>query len=402
MAGERSERGAVLVLALVFTTVIGLIVAALLALGATQFRAADAFRERRDGVFAADAGLERALSTIGLFAAAPGSTGSDTCTDPGACPLTPALDSRKESVGTSPMTVSNVVLGRGRGSNRMVVVATGAGSASEVVAVTFAGTPMHRLTGRTAQACWLIVYLCAGRAELWYLLDAELPAAAGPYPVRVDVGNGRNVAVHASSWLGVLQQIDGAPYVPTAAGTSLQINASSVSTTINAGGADTLVLSAAVHVDDDWIFGCSRDDAATGSGAGIRLTNGPHPSCAGMATSYAIRPAGAQSVSETFLTSTAANAHVVGAFRAASSAPAGPPVFGATCTDTPLRLSGINGYEVAVVCQMTSESTLAITATATESSGDPDGRTSIGHATVTRLDDGTVEVSEWDTRPEGR
>jgi Tfp pilus assembly protein PilX len=394
MTPSKGERGVVLLYALIFTTAIALVVTALLSQSEVEFRAVDAYRDRRNGEFAADAGLERALSTIGMFAAPAGSGGGATCTDPATCPLTPALESHKEVTGNAPVTVSSVAVGRARHNNRLVVVATGTSGTSSVSGVTLGGTPMLRADARTAQGCWLIVPLCAFTTEIWYQLDAALPATAGAYPVVVSGVGGRNVAVQVSSWVGVLQDVSGVPHVPTTASTGVESGAGQVTTSVTSVGANTVLVSAAGHADTELTF-CSTNDNLTGTGAGTRLANGPHPSCGGFGTSYALRGSGPQAVTETFAASSSATAHVVAGFRAASSAPPPPPVFGATCTGSPMAVPAVNGYTVVVTCQMTSSSTLAVTATATRGT-----RVSRGSAVITRHDDGMVEVTSWETRPD--
>jgi Tfp pilus assembly protein PilX len=390
------ERGVALLYALVFTMVIGLLVTALLGQSSVQFRAADAYRQRRNSQFAADAGLEQALSTIGLFASSAGSGSSGTCTTVATCPVTPVLDSHKEAVGAAPVTVTGVTLTRAKGMNRLVVVATGSAGATTVADVTFNGVSMHRATTRSSQACWF--FWCWGTStEVWYALDAELPATAGTYNVKVTHGSGSpsTYAVHASTWAGVLQDIGGVAYVPTSAGTHLETSTGQISTTITAPSADTLLLSSVGHGDDD-VFGCGGNDALTGVGAGTRLTNGPNPSCAaGMGTSYAVRAAGAQVVTETFAASSSANAQAVLAFRPASSAPAAAPVFGAACIANPIHLTGVNGNTVDVVCTMTSVDVLTISSVAVSP-----GRTVKGKAVLNRRSDGRVDVTSWDIRPD--
>ncbi len=63
---RRGDDGVALVMALVFTTVVGLMVTALLTLSFTQFRATDAHRQQRTGSFALDAGLTFAIGGVTL------------------------------------------------------------------------------------------------------------------------------------------------------------------------------------------------------------------------------------------------------------------------------------------------------------------------------------------------
>jgi hypothetical protein len=385
-----------LLYALVFTTAVSLVVTALLAQSSVQFRAADAYRDRRNSEFAADAGLEQALSTIGLYAAPAGSGSSATCTNPAACPVSPVLDSHKETTGPAPVTVTGVTLSRAKGTNRLVVVATGSSGATTVADVTFNGVSMHRATARTSQACWLF-WCWSTTTEVWYALDAELPAVAGTYNVKVTHASGSpsTYAVHASTWAGVLQDVAGVPYVPTSAGSHVEASASQISTTITAASAATLLFSSVGHGDDD-VFSCASNDALTGVGAGTRLTNGPNPSCsAGLGTSYAVRDAGAQVVTETFATSSSVNAQALLAFRPASSAPSAAPVFGAGCVGQPIHLTGVNGNTVDVVCTLTSPDVLTVASTASSPK-----RTVKGKAVLTRRSDGRVDVTSWDLRPD--
>jgi hypothetical protein len=384
-----------LLYALVFMGVIGLVVMALLAQSEVQFKAADAYRDRRNAEFAVDAGLEQGLSTIGLYASPLGTTGA-TCVDAATCPVAPVLDSHKEVAGSAPVTLSGVSLVRPKGKNRLAIVAIGAAGTTSSTTVTFNGTAMHRAANRTALTCRL--FSCWGATtELWYALDAELPATTGTYAVVVTYGSGfsGSVAVHASTWAGILQDASGAAYVPTAASTRLTSTASQISTTITTTADATLVLSAAAHADDDVIF-CSSNDALTGVGVGTRLSNGPNPGCsAGFGTSYALRGTGAQTATETFAVASAANAQAVLAFRPAQSADPVAPVFGAGCVGAPAHLTGINGYAVDVACTMTSASVLTIVSTATSPT-----RTLHGTAILTRRSDGRVDVTWWDLRPD--
>jgi Tfp pilus assembly protein PilX len=390
------ERGVALIYALVFTTVVSIIVAALLGQATAQFRAADVYSSRRSAVFAADAGLEHALSTIGLFAAPAGSGSPATCTTAATCPVTPALTAHKEAAGTSPVTVSGFSLPNARGANRLVVVATGTtGATTAVGSVTFNGTAMHRAIAKSGTACWF--FFCWGAStELWYLLDAELPATAGSYAVKATASSGApTYAVHVSSWVGVLQDVGGVAAAPTSAGTGLGYRTSQISTAVTTVANDTLLVSAVAHADDDSY--CTSNDSLTGTGAGTRLTNGPHPSCGGFGTSWALRATGSQTATETFAVSSTANSQVVSAFRAASSAPTGAPVFGAGCVGTPIHLPNVNGFDVAVSCALTTPDTLTVVSTATSGT-----TTVVGRALLTRLADGRVEVSQWDVRPPSR
>lgn len=310
----------------------------------------------------------------------------------GSCPSTPTADNHEESVVSGfsflsePVTVSmgGYTLVASTGFNRLLIVATNMNSGGRVQSVRFAGVAMH----------------AAGRAEngtsstaLWYLLDAELPGA-GDHTIDV-TGTGcffctRNFAIHASSWTGVLQSISGSPVGPSDQAQHTLGSATAITTAIDTDAPNALVLSAAGHNNS----GAGGMGGTTGT---ARLTSGPAESGASFGTSFQVVPAATAGyqVTESFNGAGNPTTHALAAFRPASWAPL---AYGAACED---GLSGYayNGYVVEVTCDVTGNDAVTIVSTATDADT---GRVSVARAVVTRLPSGSIEITEWDTRPDAQ
>jgi hypothetical protein len=384
---ERATRddGVIMPIALAFVTFIALIIAALLTQSASQFRASQAFNTRQDGVFAADAGLERALA------------GVDMISDPPAPGLTPVLSSNEQAFrsqfvlfGNAEVTYDDFTVTAAGGSHRLAVVAVANNDSHPAVSVDFGPHAMHRLGTASSSG--------QNSTSLWYLLlDGEFnpDLAPGNYDITVHGGAGLfetiGYAIHASSWTGVLQQVEGTPFGPTdTARTSSGTAVSSLSSPVSTDAADSLVFSAG---------GRSGSGTMSSTAGMTRITNGPSASGSIFGTSYAVvaDPTIEFTATEAFSAAGSPATQAVGVFRPASWTPLR---FGGLCEDPDaLAARPYNGYSVTVACNLNDAGdTLEITATATPVDG---GNNVTARATVTRLPSGTIEVTEWDTRPTG-
>ena len=269
------------------------------------------------------------------------------------------------------------------GSNRLVVVATNDNHGQRVGSVTFDGRPMHEVLGARAE-------MSPSSTALWYLLDAELPGP-GSYDIVVTSVNWLDFrpafSIQVSSWTGVLQQVNGAPFGESSATHSTSGSATSITSVISTDTAGSLVLSAAGHDDD------VGDGGTTGSTRIDFSRDGSNDGS--FATSYAIVPdASSYSVTESFDDSHGdATTQALVAFRPASW---GPLEFGAVC-ESGLGPFSYNGDEVMVACTKPSSDVVDVTSTATGS----DGHVAVASATITRLPSGTIEITQWDTRGSG-
>ena len=128
-----------------------------------------------------------------------------------------------------------------------------------------------------------------------------------------------------------------------------------------------------------------------------RLTTGPGAASSIFGTSYAVVPETTVTFTarEAFSSSDSPATQAVAVFRPASWAPLR---FGGLCEDPgSLGTAPYNGYNVTVSCVLNGAGdSLSVTSTATAVD---DGRVITAHATVTRLPSGTIEITEWDTRP---
>jgi hypothetical protein len=368
-----------MLMALVFVTVIALIIGALLNQSAAQFRAAKAFGDRRAGVFAADAGLEHALAGVGMI------------TDPPAPGTTPTPVNHEEVsdddfvfFGTGTVTLDNFAVGSAPGAHRLMLVAVANNDEHPPQSVSFGSHPMLR-AGQAAEAG-------DNSTSLWYLLldgDVTPPLATGSYDIVVTspwvLFEGFTYAIHASLWTGVLQQVNGVPYAFTDSGWA-QTNSSVdvLRTDVSTDTSNALVVSAA-----------GRDGGGSmGLPVGTtQLTSSPGADDSIFGTSYAVVPAVTPTFTaeEHFSSAGAPATQAVVAFRPASWMPLR---FGGACEPAALGPYTYNGYNVTVTCELNVDGdALTITSTATEGA-----RQVVGQATVTRLPSGTIEITEWDTR----
>lgn len=319
-----------------------------------------------------DFGTDANPATHVVLAAKPSSSTS-------ACPTSPvlmpgsAVQANVSSFLSSSVTLEGVELSVASGYNRLLVVAVHGGSTAS--SVTFNGTSMTM--ARRAESG-------DEKSSVWYLLDALLPAP-GDYDIRVTGGFELvpEFAVHASAWTGVLQGFG--PTGLSSAATSGSM--SSITTGVDVDTPGGLVFSAAGH------DGAGAMAAPTGA---TRLTGGSTSSGA-FGTSWAVAAdatAGYQ-VTEAFSGAGTPTTHILLAFRPASWAPL---EYGGLCEAGPQVLpSTYNGYTVTVGCLPNGAGdALTITSTAEAQS---DGRVIKAHATVSRLPSGTIEITEWDTRP---
>lgn len=296
------------------------------------------------------------------------------------CPTTPSLvpgsavQGNRSGIFSTSVTLEDVELSVPAGRNRLVVVAVH--GASTAGSVTFNGTTMT--LGRRAATG-------SEKSSVWYLLDAQLPAP-GDYDVQVTSSEFLDFfptfAVHASAWTGVLQGFGPTGLSSVATSGSM----SSITTGVDVDTPGGLVFSAAGH------DGASAMAAPTGA---ARLTGGSTSSGA-FGTSWAVAAdatAGYQ-VTEAFSGAGTPTTHILLAFRPASWAPL---VYGGNCETGIQGPFVYNDYNVTVHCVSNGPGdALTITSTATAISG---GRVIKAHATVSRLPSGTIEITEWDTRP---
>jgi hypothetical protein len=299
----------------------------------------------------------------------------------GACPGVPAPEGQLSGTPTGGflsnfVTLSDFPLGAPAGRNRLLLVAVYDEDAA--ASVTFNGTQM--VLARRAESG-------DSKTSIWYLLDASLPGP-GAYDIRVTSATpldvfGAQFTVHASSWTGVLQGFGPSDDTPNPRSGSI----TSITTAINTDAAGSLVFSATGHENSG--------AGGMGSVAGAtRLTNGPAQTGTSFGTAWTVvpEPTVGYEVTETFAGAGNPTSHVLLAFRPATWAPA---VFGAACEDG-LGPFDYNGYSVEVTCEKDPDQDIIL---AVSTATNDVGRTITGRATVTRLPSGTIEITEWDTRP---
>ena len=208
----QGDDGVILPIALAFVTVIALIIGTLLTQSATQFKATEAFRDRQAGIFAADAGLERALAGIDMIS---------TSTNPDATPTMSHHERGRwlAARGSQRRRDHPRQLHRrpGPGTNRLVIVAVGNDDDNPPARVRFGPHDMHPL-GQRAE-------IGTNSTSLYYLLlDGEFAPglAAGNYDIEVRSSTVApriiRYTIHASLWTDILQQVDGSPFGPTNTG----------------------------------------------------------------------------------------------------------------------------------------------------------------------------------------
>lgn len=371
----RDDDGVVMLMALVFVTVIALIIGALLNQSAAQFRAAKAFGDRRAGVFAADAGLEHALAGVGMIS------------DPPAPGSTPTRTDHGERVVTGffgPARYTGFALTSPPGTNRLLLVAVADTDGRPPANVTFGGHAMHLIGQRVESG--------DNNTSLWYLLlDGEVTPVPGAGSYDIEVTSSvffdffPSYTVHASVWTGVLQKVGATPFGPTDFGRNQSSSdVALLRTEVSTDAADALVISAAGR----------EGGGSMGPAVGTtRLTSGPAESGSIFGTSYAVVPAvtTAFAAEEQFTTPDGPATQAVAVFRPASWMPLR---FGGACEAGSLGPFPYNGYNVTVTCALNVDGdALTITSTATEGAHQV-----VGKATVTRLPSGTIEITEWDTR----
>jgi prepilin-type N-terminal cleavage/methylation domain-containing protein len=206
------------------------------------------------------------------------------------------------------------VIGSGSGNNRLLVVCYGQESYSTVDSMTYNGAAMTKIHRE---------YNSEGAqnvTEMWYILDADMPASAGTYNVSMSVTGGNNPGIVVLSFEGVAQQ---APEIYNSS--QYTSNASDRSTTqISNVSVGSLIVSLACNGSSN-----GYDGSVGGvGGAGIRQSEG-QPSSAGMGVSTDLSSAGGTfnvvEISELSPSTTLRATHIVAAFAPAPAAPGGGP-----------------------------------------------------------------------------
>jgi hypothetical protein len=308
-------------------------------------------------------------------------------TETSECPGMPALSTQREGVETGGFLSSSVTLGgfnvtAAAGQNRLVLVAVNNtdGEAPSSVELLRSGG------GTTTMNLARSAHNGAASTYLYYALDDF--GAPGSYSVRVVhplTLFGATFTIHASSWTGVLQEVNDVPQGPSSTGAAVPGGSVTVATTnVRADTPGALVFAATGHVGGG---------SMTATGA-ERLTDGPEQSGATFGTSYTVTSDATDPfiATETFSSPGTATTQVVAVFRPATWA---PPRFGGQCEEG-IGPFTYNEYSVAVSCALEDPQTLTLTAIATPLG---DGPELAATATVQRLPSGTIEITEWNTRP---
>jgi hypothetical protein len=311
-------------------------------------------------------------------------------TETSACPGMPTLSTHHEGVGSSgflssSMTVSGLTITAAPGQNRAVIVAisNSDGEAPSSVQLVRAGGPTTEMNfARSARNG-------AGGTFLYYALDGI--GAPGSFSVRINHPTNLNFfesiyfAVHASSWTGVLQTVEGVPQAPSSTGAAVPAGSATAATTnVRADAAGSLVFAATGHVGGGSMTASGTD----------RLTDGPEQSGATFGTSYKVTSAVTDpfTVTETYSSAGTGTTQAVAVFRPATWA---PMRFGGQC-ESGIGPFAYNDFSVEVSCTRNAAGdTLTLTSIATPLG---DGPELTATATVQRLPSGTIEITEWDTR----
>ncbi|MCG6916825.1 MAG: prepilin-type N-terminal cleavage/methylation domain-containing protein [Deltaproteobacteria bacterium] len=209
---------------------------------------------------------------------------------------------------TSSTTSSNTTLTLshtiGGGENRLLVVGISAecNEGISVTSVTYNGQALTKIASAVADTGTV------GLADLWYLLEADLPPA-GTYNVQVTTSGYAVKSVGATSLAGVAQQ------APEASNTNTNVGPEYISTSIT------------TSTDGAWIVDvveCGNASAFTPDGGQTERYEEAGSSSEGAGSTKEMATAGSTSMG---WTSASANrlAHVVAAFAPAAAAPGGGP-----------------------------------------------------------------------------
>jgi hypothetical protein len=202
----------------------------------------------------------------------------------------------------NPMTLSHTI---GGGTNRLLLVGISAecNEGISVTSVTYNGQPLTKAASVEADTGTV------GTADLWYLLEADLPVA-GAYNVEVTTSGYTSKTVGAISMEGVAQQ------APEASNTNTNVGPEYISTSI------TTLTDGAWIVD---VVECGNASAFTPDGGQTERYQLAASSSTGAASTKEKATAGSTTMG---WTSASANrlAHVVAAFA--------PATVAATCTST--------------------------------------------------------------------
>jgi type II secretory pathway pseudopilin PulG len=205
-------------------------------------------------------------------------------------------------------------IGSGSGNNRLIIVCYGQESNGTVDSMTYNGAAMTKIHRE---------YNSDGAenvTEMWYILDADMPASAGTYNVSMSVTGGNDPGIVVLSFEGVEQQ---AP--ETHNSSQYASDASDRSTTqLSNVSTGSLIVSVACNGSSGGYDG----SVGGAGGAGIRQSEGD-PSSAGMGVSTDLSSAGGTfnvvEISELSPTNTLRATHIAAAFApAAASSPLVP------------------------------------------------------------------------------
>jgi len=237
-----------------------------------------------------------------------GSTGSTVCS---AGDGSIVFDNVTDRYGSGTGDLAHAI-GSGSGNNRLIVVCYGQESNGTVDSMTYNGAAMTKIHRE---------YNSDGAqnvTEMWYMLDADMPASGGTYNVSMSVTGGNDPGIVVLSFEGVEQQ---AP--ETHNSSQYASDASDRSTTqLSNVSTGSLIVSVACNGSS------SGYDGSVGGagGAGIRQSEGD-PSSAGMGVSTDLSSAGGTfnvvEISELSPSTTLRATHIVSAF---APAPASSPL----------------------------------------------------------------------------
>jgi hypothetical protein len=222
-----------------------------------------------------------------------------------------SLDNVTDSYNSGTGPLSHQITA-GSGNNRLLVVCYGQENDSTINSMTYDGVAMTAANNRILRVAYNDSSYNV--TEMWYMLDADMPAAAGTYDLGMNVTGASGPGIAVLSFEGVAQQ---APETYNSSTWADQMY-STYTTQLSNVSQGSLIVSLSSNGSS---LGYDGNVGGAG-GAGIRQSEG-EPSSAGMGVSTDLSSAGGTfdvvEISENAPTATRRATHIVSAFAPAPS-----------------------------------------------------------------------------------